>query len=156
MDYSRQEYWSLLPFPTPRGSSQPRDRTLISCVSCIGRQILYHSCRVGSPRGRQWPLLKGWEIAVGCQTPVLPQRTCLIKRALCMAGPWGLDLSLGRWVSSGQGITQFPYMKMNSCCHQLPPSPNYSTHTPTLTLGITKLLSTESTCSAGNLHRWTT
>jgi len=25
-----------------RGSSQPRDQTHISCVSCIGRQILYH------------------------------------------------------------------------------------------------------------------
>ena len=25
-----------------RGSSRPRDRTCISCVSCIGRQILYH------------------------------------------------------------------------------------------------------------------
>ena len=27
-----------------RGSSQPRDRTLISSVSCIGRQILYQRC----------------------------------------------------------------------------------------------------------------
>ena len=25
-----------------RGSSQPRDQTRVSCVSCIGRQILYH------------------------------------------------------------------------------------------------------------------
>ena len=25
-----------------RGSSRPRDRTCISCVSCIGKQILYH------------------------------------------------------------------------------------------------------------------
>ena len=25
------------------GSSQPKDRTHISCSSCIGRQILYHS-----------------------------------------------------------------------------------------------------------------
>ena len=24
------------------GSSQPRDRTLIPCVSCVGRQLLYH------------------------------------------------------------------------------------------------------------------
>ena len=30
---------SGLPFPSLRGSSRPRDRT---CVSCIGRQILYH------------------------------------------------------------------------------------------------------------------
>ena len=29
-----------------RGSSRPRDRTL---VSCIGRQVLYHSCHLESP-----------------------------------------------------------------------------------------------------------
>ena len=28
--------------PSSRGSSQPRDQTDISYVSCIGRQVLYH------------------------------------------------------------------------------------------------------------------
>ena len=32
-----------------RGSSQPRDRTLISSVSYIGRQVLYHCSHLGSP-----------------------------------------------------------------------------------------------------------
>jgi len=33
-----------------RGSSQPRDRTQVSCISYIGRCILYHSlCHLGSP-----------------------------------------------------------------------------------------------------------
>ena len=27
---------------SPRGSSPPRDRTHVSCISCIGRQILYN------------------------------------------------------------------------------------------------------------------
>ena len=27
---------------SPRGSSQPKDRAQVSCISCIGRQILYH------------------------------------------------------------------------------------------------------------------
>ena len=31
-----------------RGSSRPRDRTLVSYVFCIGRQILYHWCHLGS------------------------------------------------------------------------------------------------------------
>ena len=31
------------------GSSQPRDRTCVSYVSCIGRQVLYHQCSLGSP-----------------------------------------------------------------------------------------------------------
>ena len=30
-----------------RGSSQPRDQTLISCVSCIGKWILYHWHHLG-------------------------------------------------------------------------------------------------------------
>ena len=38
MKFSQQEYWSGLPpgyLPSP-----PRDRTYVSCVSCIGRQLL--------------------------------------------------------------------------------------------------------------------
>ena len=42
MGFSWQEYWSGLPFPTPEESSWPRDGTHISCVSCIGRWVLYH------------------------------------------------------------------------------------------------------------------
>ena len=39
MGFSRQEYWSELPFPSSVGSSWPWDRTH---VSCTGRWILYH------------------------------------------------------------------------------------------------------------------
>ena len=42
MGFSRQEYWSGSPFSSSRGSSWPRDRTHISCVSCTGSQILHH------------------------------------------------------------------------------------------------------------------
>ena len=28
--------------PSSRGPSQPRDQTCISCISCIGRRLLYH------------------------------------------------------------------------------------------------------------------
>ena len=40
MGFSRQEYWSGLPFPPPEESSRPKDLTCISCVSCIGRRVL--------------------------------------------------------------------------------------------------------------------
>ena len=40
-DFPREEYWSGLPFPFPGESYRPRDRTCVSCISCIGRQILY-------------------------------------------------------------------------------------------------------------------
>ena len=39
MEFSRQEYWSGLPFPPPGESFWPSDRTR---VSCIGRQVLYY------------------------------------------------------------------------------------------------------------------
>ena len=35
--------------PSSRTASQPRDRTWISFVSCIGRWLLYHWCHLGSP-----------------------------------------------------------------------------------------------------------
>ena len=36
--------------PSSRGSSQPRDQSHISFLSCIGRQVLYHWCHLGRPR----------------------------------------------------------------------------------------------------------
>ena len=42
LQFSKQEYWSGQPCLPPGGSSRPRGQTLISHVSCIGRQILYH------------------------------------------------------------------------------------------------------------------
>ena len=39
MGFSRQEYWSGLPFPPPRDLPDPG---IFSCISCIARQILYH------------------------------------------------------------------------------------------------------------------
>ena len=34
--------------PSSRGSSQPRDWTHVSCISSIGRRVLYHLCHLGS------------------------------------------------------------------------------------------------------------
>ena len=36
--------------PSSRGTSWPRDRTLCSYVSCIGRWVLYHGYHLGSPK----------------------------------------------------------------------------------------------------------
>ena len=33
MGFSRQEYWSESPFPSPEGSSRPRNRTRVSCIA---------------------------------------------------------------------------------------------------------------------------
>ena len=36
--------------PSSRGSSRPKDRTRVSCVSCISRRVLYHERLLGCPR----------------------------------------------------------------------------------------------------------
>ena len=38
--------------PSSRGSSRPKNQTLISYVSCIGRRVLYHWHHLGSPLTR--------------------------------------------------------------------------------------------------------
>ena len=43
MEFSRQEYWSGLPFPSSRGSSQPRDWTRVSCI--VGRFLTIWATR---------------------------------------------------------------------------------------------------------------
>ena len=47
MEFSRQEYWSGLPFPPPGDLPDPGTE-LDSLVSCIGRQALYHQHHLGS------------------------------------------------------------------------------------------------------------
>ena len=44
-EFSRQEYWSGLPFPPPGDLPDPG----ISCVSCIDRQVLYHGATWEAP-----------------------------------------------------------------------------------------------------------
>ena len=43
--------------PSSRGSFWPRDRTRVSCISCIGRQILYHLSHLESPKALFTPCL---------------------------------------------------------------------------------------------------
>ena len=48
MGFFKQEYWSGLPFPSPGDLPNPGIKPTTSCVSCIGRQILYHQT-TGNP-----------------------------------------------------------------------------------------------------------
>ena len=65
--FSRQEYLEWVAISCSRRSSQPRDRTHVSCVSCIGRWVLYHWCKLGSRGGVYIP--SPW-IRVGSVTAV--------------------------------------------------------------------------------------
>ena len=42
MGFPRQEYWSGLSLPTPGDLPDPGIEPTSSCISCIGRQIIYH------------------------------------------------------------------------------------------------------------------
>ena len=62
IEFSRQEYWSGLPLPSPGDLPWPRDRTR---VSCIGRHILYHwATREASVLHISTSLLKDNEIII--------------------------------------------------------------------------------------------
>ena len=49
MGFSRQEYWSGLPFPSPGDLPDPEIKLASLCVSHVGRQILYHCIIDRSP-----------------------------------------------------------------------------------------------------------
>ena len=42
IEFFRKEYWSGLPFPTPKDLPDSGIKPVSPCVSCIGRRILYH------------------------------------------------------------------------------------------------------------------
>ena len=42
MEFSRQEYWGELLFPTPGNLPDPEIKPCVSCISGIGRWVLYH------------------------------------------------------------------------------------------------------------------
>ena len=49
MGFSRPEPLEWIAMPFSRGTPQSRDRTCISCFSCIDRWVLSHQCHLGSP-----------------------------------------------------------------------------------------------------------
>ena len=61
MGFSRQEYWSRLPLPSPGDLSDTRIESE-SHVSCIGRRVLYHVSELppgkpkSNPRAPKFPM----------------------------------------------------------------------------------------------------
>ena len=49
MEFSRQKYWSRLPFLSPGDVPHPGIEPVSLVVSCIGRQVLYQLSLQGSP-----------------------------------------------------------------------------------------------------------
>ena len=59
IQFSRQEYWSGLPFSPPGALPNPGIEPMVSPVSCIGRQILYHESHLRNPVW-VWKVLSCW------------------------------------------------------------------------------------------------
>ena len=103
MRFSRHEYWSGLPFPTPGKPFPCRDRTH---VSCIGRQIRYH-CTTWEAHLLQIPLTNwqnywSWSKTLYCLVLHLPilqgtQQSLLTNGTVCFY-LWTSWSSLGRSV----------------------------------------------------------
>ena len=49
MGFSRQEYWSRLPFPPLGDLPNPGIEPMSSCISCIGRGVLYQLHQLRCP-----------------------------------------------------------------------------------------------------------
>ena len=58
MGFSKQEYWSGLPFPPPKDLPNPEIWTHISYDFCIGRWILYHWATKEAPPPQFYFLVK--------------------------------------------------------------------------------------------------
>ena len=84
----RQEYWSVLPFPSPGDLSDPRDQAHISC-GC-GRYRFFNLSYLGS-------LLRKCNITYG-----FPGGSAG-KESACNAGDLGLIPGLGRSPGEGKG-----------------------------------------------------
>ena len=87
MGFSRQEYWSGVAVPSFAGSSQPRDRTRVSYVSCIGRRVLYHRATWEASSQTYWIKLLLCGPGVLCfnkmiHMPLILENHCLLTSLL--------------------------------------------------------------------------
>ena len=63
MEFPRQEYWSGLPFPTSGHLPSPGTEPVSLCISCFGRQIIYH-CTIWEEAACPWSGLENQTTAI--------------------------------------------------------------------------------------------
>ena len=118
-----------LAISSSRGSSQPRDQTCVSWVSCIGRQILYHWAT-------QEPNLECTQCSISCLcwNSVLSLYPSLISWLLT---PYSHGLHCAPDLSAGaSAFCQSPFQELQLCWASpwswLPPFLNSTFHLPHL------------------------
>ena len=96
--FSRQEYWSGLPFPPPWDLPDPGMEPVVSCDSCIGRRILYPLNHLGSP-----PNFCLAQITFVCRIPassqMSPEGRCSEQQMVVMKVMFCYPLSHIWWLS---------------------------------------------------------
>ena len=89
MGFSRQEYWSGLPFPSPGESSQPRDRTQVSHIA--GRCFNLWATREALSVYRKMQKSGLTEsIAFVCNSAIWSQYSVFSHPEFPWASPWGV------------------------------------------------------------------
>ena len=114
MGFSRQEYWSGLLFPSPGGSSQPRDRTRVSCIA--GRRFILWATREAWKK----PVLCNKEYLLLLETRGSPPTAMKTQRKDNRNDPWKSclpSLSWGppAWASKMQTQIQISTFPFYSC-----------------------------------------
>ena len=99
-------------FPFSRGSSRSKDRIRFSCVSCIGRWVLYPQCHLGSPRNpQQW-----------FSVPVVPSLSCQRHQSYGQISPcWERELIPLQFCSVAQSC---PTLQPHGLQHTRLPCPS--------------------------------
>ena len=84
MGFSRQEYWSGLPYPSPGGSSQPKDWIRVSYIASCWDLVAWPGIELGLPALGTWSL-SHWT------TRKVPRQAFYI---LMLVLSYGLNLSI--------------------------------------------------------------
>ena len=80
MGFSRQEYWSGLPFPPPENLPHPGTELTSTCISCSGKQIHYYwATREAQTSSTSKTLVLSRVCHLGSIQPVMPAlgATCI-------------------------------------------------------------------------------
>ena len=80
MGFPRQKYWSGFAMPSSRGSSQPRDQTHISCVSCSANAEALGKPRLEVPMKHKLESRLPGEISITSDMQMTPPLWQKVKR----------------------------------------------------------------------------
>ena len=89
-----------------RGSSRSRDQTCISCITCIGRQILYHYRQVGIPMKTEASSMRLRDPREFHPSPLYPSTHVVTRRKDYFL--WNRKQALGRQLNCYALILDLP------------------------------------------------